>query len=129
MAVQREFADKWAYDLDIQSIHNGEIYDINVLNQSIETILATAYGERLFNPSFGSDVPYRLFNVMSTAQGERILDDVATALKKWEDRITINKSELKLKINVDDNSVTIVIPYTIKRSKLRSIFKKKIINT
>ena len=31
--------DKWASDLDIDIIKNGEIFDVNVINRSIELIL------------------------------------------------------------------------------------------
>jgi len=124
----RELSDNWAYDLDKDPIRNGEIKDGDVLNQSIEMILATAFGERLFNPSFGAGLQYKIFNVFTTSEANAILDEVAQNIKMWEDRITVVESQMNFIINPDQNYVILIIPYIINRTGVKSVFKKKIIN-
>lgn len=126
--MARELSDRWAYDIDKNPIDQGEIWDGDVLNQSIEMILATNPGERLFNPSFGFGLQRRVFEIMAPDDAENFLDEVANALKTWEDRITVIESQMQVIANVDQNSVILIIPYIIKRTNIKSVFKKKIIS-
>ncbi len=121
--------DKWASDLDIDIIKNGEIFDVNVINRSIELILGTTYGERLFNPSFGSGLQLRLFEGITTTNAESILDEAIEAIKRWEDRILILQSSSKIILDMSNNSITLVIPYIIKKTGVNSTFKKKVYTT
>lgn len=126
--LNKEFSDNWAYDIDKNPIDQGEIWDADVINQSIEMILCTYPGERLFNPSFGIGIQYRIFNIASPAEAESLLDIIASALRVWEDRIIVVESQMRIIANVDAHSVIIVIPYTIKRNNIKSVFKKKLIS-
>jgi phage baseplate assembly protein W len=122
----RELSDNWAYDIAKTPISDGEIKDIEVINQSIELILSTVRGERLFNPSFGLGLQNRIFNIASPDEGETILDLVAEAIKNWENRITLIENQMKIQINSDQNSIIIIIPYIIRRNQIKSVFQKKI---
>lgn len=127
MAIRRKI-DRWAYDIDKNPIDQGEIWDVDVINQSIEMILGTMYGERLFNPGFGFGLQYRIFESMSSSKAESLLDEISTAIKRWEDRITLLESEMRIIANVDKNSVIIIIPYIINRVNIKSVFKKKLVS-
>lgn len=122
----RNISERWAYDIDKNPIDQGEIWDVDVINQSIEMILGTMPGERLFNNSFGYGLQYRIFNIASPAEAEAILDEIANALSRWEDRISIVSSQMRIIADVDRHSAIIIIPYIIKRTYIKSIFKKKI---
>jgi len=122
----KKYADDWAFDLEIQLKKSGEIKNADVINQSIELILMTLPGERLFNPSFGSNFKLRLFDNMTVEFLERLLDDTVNAIKRWEDRITIIEPDVKLIINPDGNSAFIFIPYIIKERQLKADFQRKI---
>jgi len=122
----RELSDKWAYDIDKKIIQQGEIWDVNVINQSIEMILGTRLGERLFNPGFGYGLQFKIFNIINEGDAELILDEIATALKRWEDRITVIEKDMRIVKKSDENSMIIIIPYLIRRVNLSSVFKKKI---
>jgi len=124
----RNISERWAYDIDKNPIDQGEIWDVDCINQSIELILGTLPGERIFNPSFGFGLQYRIFNLFSPDQAESILDEISSALKKWEDRITIIERQMRVIANVDNNSIILIIPYIIKRNQIKSIFKKKIVS-
>lgn len=123
----KQNSQNWAYDLDVNVLDNGEIQDVNVINRSIEAILSTSHGERLFNPAFGSDLSLRLFDGMTQGRCENILDTAINDIKTWEDRISIIENQAKIIVNLDNNSIILIIPYVIKRSGYSSIFKKKIL--
>jgi len=122
----KKYSDDWAFDLDIQLQKSGEIKNEDVINQSIEMILSTLPGERLFNPTFGSDFQLRIFDTMDSDFLEVLLDDTVNAIKKWEDRIFIIESKIKLTIDPDNNSAFISIPYIIKERQLKAAFQRKI---
>jgi len=116
----------WAFDLDKDMSTNGELKDVDVINQSIEMILSTLPGERLFNPTFGSDFQLRIFDTMDVDFLEVLIDDTLGAIKRWEDRIIIIDEEVRLTVNPDGNSAFIFIPYIIKDRQLKAEFKRKI---
>lgn len=123
----REWADSWAYDMDKKVLRKGEIWDVDVINQSIEMILGTLYGERIFNPSFGCGLQLKIFDTITESSGEEILEEISVALKRWEDRITVLENEMRLYFNEDSHTLLITIPYIIREREIKSIFKKKII--
>jgi phage baseplate assembly protein W len=121
-------SDNWAQDLSKNGTSEGELKDISVLDQSIELILTTVYGERLFNLSFGCGLTRKAFETMTPGFAENILNDVSSALKRWEDRIQVLESQMRIIQNIDANTIIIVIPYYIKKTGISSIFKKKLVN-
>ena len=74
--IPTENSDRWAYDISQNPISKGEIYDTDVINQSIENILMTTVGERIFNINYGSNLMYRVFEIASEKTGEKILDSL-----------------------------------------------------
>lgn len=124
----RNISERWAYDIDKNPIDIGEIWDVDTINQSIEMILGTIPGERLFNSSFGYGLQYRIFNIASPEEAESILDEVAKAIQKWEDRVTLVESQMRIIADIDNHKVIIIIPYIIKRTGIKSIFKKKLVS-
>lgn len=121
------FSDNWAQDLDKNGISNGEIKDVAVLDQSIELILTTLYGERLFNLSYGCGLMVKLFEAMTPGYAESILNEIALAIKRWEDRISIVESDMRIIEDNNNNSIIIVIPYYVKKTGVGSIFKKRFV--
>jgi phage baseplate assembly protein W len=126
--IVKNISSRYYYDIDKNPIDVGEIWDGDVLNQSIEMILGTMPSERLFNSSFGYGLQYRIFNIMSPDEAESILDEVASAIKKWEDRITLLESQMRIIGSIDKHTMIIVIPYVVKRTGITSIFKKKLVS-
>lgn len=122
----RNISERWAYDIDKNPIDQGEIWDADVINQSIEMILGTYFGERLFVPSFGFGVEQRMFEVFNPEDAESLLDDIANAIKRWEDRVILVESKMRIIADVDRNFIVLVVPYIIKRTNISSVFKKKI---
>ena len=128
MANRFLLSDNWAQDISKNAITYGDLKDVDVLDQSIELILTTVYGERLFNLTFGSGLTLKVFGTMTPDFAEEVLNDVAGAIRRWEDRIRVIESNMRIIQNVDDNSIIIVIPYYVLKTGVGSIFKKKLVN-
>ncbi len=127
MAINiKEYKDPFAYDISKNVVSKGEVYDHEVLSQSIELILTTSYNERLFNPTFGSVLPSYLFDFINERTGEKLLDDCIAAVHKWENRIMIISSQARLQILDDQYAIILTLPYIVKQNGTTGIFKKKI---
>jgi len=124
--LEKKYEDKWAYDLDKNFKSKGEIWDFDVISQSIELIIGTIFGERLFNSRFGTRVFQSLFEGMDERIGEEILTSVIEGIKEYEDRVDVDEAKCELFIYPDENSVVIKIPYTVTRSGRESVWEKKI---
>ncbi len=127
MIFEKYNSDIFAYDIDKDVKEIGEVSNENAINNSIENILLTGYGERIFLPYFGSPLGLVVFESLNNVNGEKILDEILNAIKRWETRITIIEREVELNILKDQNTITLVIPYIINRSGLKSTFSRKII--
>lgn len=128
MALEnRLFANNFAYDLHKEIITKGEAIDSEAINVSIENIISTLYGERIFSPYFGSDMAITLFEAFTESDAQLFLGRLIEAIKRWETRITLIEHEIDLKIFRNENSMALVLPYIIDRNGLTNTFSKKII--
>lgn len=114
----------WAYDMSINGNLNPEIVNEDVINQSIEMILATPINSRLFNLNFGSMFSLRIFDNLDVDFLKNIITDTVKAIERWEDRITIIPSKVKLIANNDQHSVKLSISYIIKQTNTVGEFSK-----
>jgi len=126
-ALENETIDSWAYDLDKQPLTKGEAFDEHAINLSIENILSTLRGERLFNENFGSILPLVLFEQLDYNSAYDLLNSLLSSIRRFEKRITVIKEQVELNILNDNNSFTLVIPYIINRTGLVSRFNKKVV--
>lgn len=122
----KEYANIWADDLDKHALRVGEIDNVDVINQSIEMILATPLGSRLFNIGFGSNFSLRVFENMGVSTMEMLLEDTLESIARWEDRIVIIREDVKLQADVDRNTITLTIPYYLKQRRIMGEFTKVI---
>jgi phage baseplate assembly protein W len=122
----REYSDHYAYDISKNVISKGEIFDKDVLSQSIEMVLCTMFSERLFNPSFGSVLPSYIFDFINKDSGEKLLDDIIDSIKVWENRVKILERDARLQILYDEHAIILTLPYIINQLNIPGIFKKKI---
>lgn len=83
----------------------GYIAGMDVVRQSIETILDTEPGERIMRPSFGCGLRRYLMapNILTTRSA--MAEDITTALTTWEPRIQLNN----VSVTPDDNPVLVWI--------------------
>lgn len=126
MEDQIFYTKSWAYDISKDVISTGEVFDVDVIDQSIENIIATMLGERLFFPNFGSNIYGMLFETVNVSNGEKLLDHIIESIKNIEDRITISPNECTLQILPDTNSVNIVLKYKINETNEYTTFERRI---
>jgi phage baseplate assembly protein W len=126
MVNPKLYSDHWAYDLSKDLISKGEIYDQDVISQSIEMILTTMFGERLFNPQFGCSLSSYLFETINVNSGEALLDEIISQITKQEDRVMILSQQAALQILNDESAIILTLPYVVKMRNVVDKFKKKI---
>lgn len=72
------------------SLSNGDKH----IRESIVQIIGTAKGEYLLKPTFGSDLPRRVFDTVNVMPLVRL--DVKTAIEKFEKRVDVTSIEAQL---------------------------------
>lgn len=122
----KKYADNWANDASYNLYSVVEIVNEEVINQSIEMILATPLRSRLFNLNFGSNFSLRIFDNMSPDYLQTVIDDTINRIEMWEDRIIIIKESVNLSVNPDSHEMFLTIPYIIKDRKTKGSFSKYI---
>ena len=120
----KQYSTGWAYDLAKDVISTGEVYDNDAIEQSIENIIATMFGERLFLPNYGCALAYALFENVNSRNAELLLDNVIDTIKLWENRIVIQSKECRLTIDGSTNSLSFSLPYAIKETSIESVFER-----
>ena len=96
---------------------------IEDIEQSIEVILLTQKGEKIFEPEFGCDVWSLLdSNIEKTPL---IIASIYDALDKWEKRIKVEKVNIK-SIDSNTGSINLEISYTIKETGERNVFQRQL---
>jgi len=118
------YAKNWAYDIPIRALSGPMIVNEEVINQSIEMILATPIASRLFNLNFGSNFAYRVFDNIGPEYLQTVMEDTVERIKQWEDRIIIIERNVVLTVSPNNNSVKLVIPYIIKQRNIKGEFSK-----
>lgn len=76
------------YYIDINSQYKVDtkgliVYDEDVTNMQIANIFATPIGSDDFEPTFGSNLPYRLYDPINDVTSYLMYNDTIAALTKW----------------------------------------------
>jgi phage baseplate assembly protein W len=121
-----QYTQSYAYDLAKDVVSTGEVYDVDAIDQCVENIIATIFGERLFFPEFGSGLSFALFENVDERNGELLLDSIIENITAWEKRITIDTQNCKLKIDGNNNALTLIVPYYINKNKIKNTFERRI---
>lgn len=121
-----DFIKNYAIDLAKKSLTVSDIYDSQALLQSIENILLTVPGERVFEPEFGSFLTATTFRNLTTESGERLLDSLIKSITRFEPRVKVISSKCQLMIDKTQNSVSIKIVFVSKDSNTPMEYTKKL---
>jgi len=93
--------------------------------QSIEIILTTPKGSKIFEPEFGSEL-YKFIDNVSPAVIPRIIAEVWKALQRWEPRIRLINVDVKRLETEDSYKLVLKIEYEIKEIALIEFLEIKI---
>ena len=83
----------------------------NAIKRAIRNLILTNKGERFFNPLFGGNITSQLFENFGPITAINMREDITEAVQTYEPRATV--LEVEVKKNIDLNSVTINIFFTI----------------
>jgi hypothetical protein len=125
--MRQTLKEKWSYDISDKPISYGEIYDEDVIKQSIKAIISTMFYERLFNHTIGSAAGTTPFTNMTESGGEAFLDSIINSIQNQENRVIILKNSCNIVIFRDQNSCLLTISYILKRTNTPSKFVTKLI--
>jgi len=78
---------------------------MDLVRQSIETILDTEPGERIMRPAFGCGLRRYLMAPNTLTTRTAMVEDITAALKTWEPRIELTK----VSVTPDENPVLVWI--------------------
>ena len=88
--------------------------DASAIKQAIVNLLLTNKGERLMNPTYGSDIRSYLFEPLDYGTAAQIKGNIQSTIDRFEPRISI--SELKCVPNYNDNGFDVEMTYIIRGS-------------
>jgi len=87
--------------------------DEDSVKESIKNLLLTDTGERLFNPSLGSNIRRMLFeNILYPETRYIIKESIGTAITNFEPRCNLISVDVS-DISNDQNSVTVTVMFSI----------------
>jgi len=102
-------------DINQQDPRNdGFLFDIETIYQSLDNVLGTEKGERMFLPEFGTSLMQFLFAPLTPTNEARIMYEVASAISTWEPRVQIIRRESYVKSIPDSHEVELFLVIKIK---------------
>ena len=85
--------------------------DASAIKQSIVNLLLTNKGERLMNPTYGSDIRSYLFEPMDYGTANQIKNNISDTIETFEPRIRV--LQISATPNFDDNGFDITMTYSV----------------
>jgi len=87
--------------------------DVDLINDSIFTILSTTVGERVHRPTFGSFLKFLIFEPVTRATVIRAQSEIRRAISVWEPRVTVNSITFEIP---QENEILVHVTWTVNRS-------------
>ena len=85
--------------------------DASAIKQAIVNLLLTNKGERLMNPTYGSDIRSYLFEPMDFGTANQIKNNIRDTIEIFEPRIRV--LQISATPNFDDNGFDITMTYNV----------------
>ena len=85
--------------------------DASAIKQAIVNLLLTSKGERLMNPTYGSDIRSYLFEPMDFGTANQIKNNIRDTIETFEPRIRV--LQISATPNFDDNGFDITMTYNV----------------
>lgn len=81
------------------------------ISRSVRNIVSTQFGERPFEPTFGSDVAGMLFENVGPAVASMMSQRIRDTVEQYEPRVKVTNVDVAA--NVDSNAFDVTIVYDI----------------
>ena len=85
--------------------------DASAIKQAIVNLLLTNKGERLMNPTYGSDIRKYLFEPLDFGTAGTIKDEIVRTLRNYEPRVTID--ECVVEPNIASNGFDVRLDFQV----------------
>ncbi|MCR9254043.1 MAG: GPW/gp25 family protein [bacterium] len=95
------------------------VSDEEDIKQSLKLILFTSFGERIMQPTFGSNVSDSVFEAMDAVTVNTLTDNITNAIIEFEPRITLEDVNIDLE-DIYDGRLNIDLTYTIRKINVRT---------
>lgn len=89
-----------------------KVINIKSVETSLDNILRTRKGERIFLPSFGLGIDSLVFENMNSTEMDFVSRNIKEEVERWDNRILI--TQVKFLEYPDDNAIYISISYGIR---------------
>jgi len=113
MALKKIYSDLQYGFRKLSSGDMAALYDEASVNQSLRTLFNTKQGERLFQPSYGTRIPFLLFEPFDQSTANRLVQEIQEAIRNWES-IRVDLTDLKLNMDWDNGIYYVDLTYKIK---------------
>jgi phage baseplate assembly protein W len=117
----------FALDIHKKPLSIVECQDKKAIAQSIESIIMTQKGERVYQPKFGSFLNAEMFKKLTPNNAESVLYRLIDLIKMWEKRITILENDCSMNIDNSTSTLYLNIVYVINVIGEVDSFNKKIV--
>ena len=90
----------------------SKVTNVAVVQTSIDNILGTSQGERVFLPEFASNLRGMVFDPIDKNLANRLSEEIRTGIEIWDPRVTVVGVDFKE--DSDNNFVQITVRFNIK---------------
>lgn len=90
----------------------SNLEDVRAIMESLDNILSTSKGERLFNRDFGIDIEKYLFSQLTYTNTLLIRSEIKSAITTFEPRVKIE--DVKCTIDYENRSYYVSLNLTVK---------------
>lgn len=113
-AYYRDINNQWNVSI------NAIVEDEMAVKRQIDNLLGTPIGTEFFEPTYGSNLPFRIMDPINEMTAYIIETDTFLAIWTWmRDRVTLDYSRSKIyPIEEADGYVVDLVYYVIKSSKM-----------
>ena len=99
----------------------SKVFDADAIGQSLQSLFNTTKGERFFNLTYGSRLPFLLFEPFDALTAHSIVEDIKQSTSVWEPRIEI--TDLDIDLDYDKQVYNITLVYKILSTTEIGIFE------
>jgi phage baseplate assembly protein W len=128
MAVKKEYYSDLSYKPSLTQLGDVKtVVNLDAIKQSIDTIIYTAPGSRLFEPTFGVGIERYLFEEFSQSTAQTIGKAIETGLTRYETRIVLQSVEVLLM--EADLSYNINVQYVVKDVQITDSIQVRLVRS
>ncbi len=128
MSVKKEYYSDLSYKPSLTQLGDVKtVVNLDAIKQSIDTIIYTVPGSRLFEPTFGVGIERYLFEEFSQSTAQTIGKAIEVGLTKYETRIVLQAVEVTLM--EADLSYNINVQYMVKDVQITDSIQVRLVRS